>query len=1088
MNHPRRPMLYFGFTLALALIVVLGLAGPVLAASIDDIVEWNGTGHLLGANVCGDSNYPYRSPITPNADQSAIIRVRSYSGDLTSVTVWYTTDASALDSSDWTTISASQDASPSGCGVLGAMDSWVATIPDHPYRVWYKIRYVDGTSNAWQRGSGEAGVGVFNDDGGWGTDSTSLTYYSPPTTVYVDDSWAGSAPGSDPSGQGGLNFGGNAFATIHDGFNAVATGGIINVESGFYTETLTLNKAVTLQGDTGASSPIANVQGPCTTALLNVTAPNVTLRQLYVKVNQTTCLTGIAATGTYDGLTVDINHIESTGTATGIVSNSYGINLSGTVSSPIVITDNAIEPESDANSAFEHGIQLTNTYATISGNTINAYYAIQSNDAPGPLQISNNTLYGSTVLIAPEGGATHRFENNICGASLPLSAPVASNVFALLEVRNLRDAATLLEVNVNQFLNFSNFGVFLGRSNNVRVDGNTFTPLLDDESVTNYRDLHINTKERTLGVEASATVSNITVISNTFNGNGHGGVGIELADHQTGAAPAFQNITVGADNNGNHFNATLATYLRLDPLAGNSDTLPLWGTQSCGAISCTNTTMAPVALNLDTQSNFFEFTGGSDLPAGMGYPQLAELEDRIVHHIDYAALGVVQARPGYLLITPASYLPPFTLDARPQRGVEIAQPGDRVHIMPGLYTDAITITQPIVVEGDNPSNPTIIYPTVSGLGSNLILVQTNTVTIHDLTLDGDNPALTGGVNVGGANVDARNGITETSGPYNNLTVYNSTIRNIYWHGIDAGSGAAGLNLTAYDNLVQNVQGEAFSTAGGSALIQNNNISLSKWAVGVSGGDTTVTGNHLQTVTSFNQSGGNLLAYANTIDNDPIGLAWTAGTTNLRHNWWGTYTSKPTGIFPADWQARLGAPIEYWAEGNISVTLDGAVLSGGTGTAVIVHQSLPPFDVWVDKYGNKMCSAYYDFFTENSSGLWSVSVPVSGIADCDDTYNKGKIYSIPYTTTYSTECTSENPACWDRIMTNVITGNRMITVTSLSTTALGGTQFVVGSTSGTDPTAITLSAFAAHADRVTWLPFGLALISLAAVLIVWRRRR
>jgi hypothetical protein len=38
-----------------------------------------------------------------------------------------------------------------------------------------------------------------------------------------------------------------------------------------------------------------------------------------------------------------------------------------------------------------------------------------------------------------------------------------------------------------------------------------------------------------------------------------------------------------------------------------------------------------------------------------------------------------------------------------------------------------------------------------------------------------------------------------------------------------------------------------------------------------------------------------------------------------------------------------------------------------------------------------------------------------------------------------------------------------------------------------PTAITLSAFAAQTDRGAWLPIGLALISLAAAIVVWRRR-
>lgn len=75
-----------------------------------------------------------------------------------------------------------------------------------------------------------------------------------------------------------------------------------------------------------------------------------------------------------------------------------------------------------------------------------------------------------------------------------------------------------------------------------------------------------------------------------------------------------------------------------------------------------------------------------------------------------------------------------------------------------------------------------------------------------------------------------------------------------------------------------------------------------------------------------------------------------------------------------------------------------------------------------------------------------------------------------------------------VTTGVTTGTNSITVSGLTPLDLGGTQFVAGSTTGTDPTAITLSAFAAHTDRVAWLPIGLALISLATVIVVWKRRR
>ena len=71
----------------------------------------------------------------------------------------------------------------------------------------------------------------------------------------------------------------------------------------------------------------------------------------------------------------------------------------------------------------------------------------------------------------------------------------------------------------------------------------------------------------------------------------------------------------------------------------------------------------------------------------------------------------------------------------------------------------------------------------------MVLVRADEVTIADLTIDGDNPALTSGVAVRGADVDARNGIeTDTGGPFNGLEVRNVTVKNVYLRAIDASSG------------------------------------------------------------------------------------------------------------------------------------------------------------------------------------------------------------------------------------------------------------------------------------------------------------
>ncbi|HSD84801.1 MAG TPA: hypothetical protein VLG46_13115, partial [Anaerolineae bacterium] len=224
-----------------------------------------------------------------------------------------------------------------------------------------------------------------------------------------------------------------------------------------------------------------------------------------------------------------------------------------------------------------------------------------------------------------------------------------------------------------------------------------------------------------------------------------------------------------------------------------------------------------------------------------------------------------------------------------------------------------------------------------------------------------------------------------------------------------------------------------------------------------------------------------------------------GTRNLRHNWWGYANgSAPSGLdADTDWQARLGAQIVIWAEGNNGVTLGDASLTGGTGTAVIVNHGSSfvnaPFGNTVFDSGS-MCSPYYDFFTVSGSGTWDVSVPVNtSIGGClTQTLEPGKIYWIPPDTIYDTECTPyDNTACWDLITTNVITAGQNISVTGLNTTQLGGTQFVAGTRTGDDPTAVTLIALAATTDRSSAparaILFSVLVATVGIILVVRRRR-
>lgn len=176
-----------------------------------------------------------------------------------------------------------------------------------------------------------------------------------------------------------------------------------------------------------------------------------------------------------------------------------------------------------------------------------------------------------------------------------------------------------------------------------------------------------------------------------------------------------------------------------------------------------------------------------------------------------------------------------------QKGIDLVDSAGVVHIAAGTYVENVRANKPVELAGAGEA-ATVILPAVSlpnpctgsslcgtaTAASNIILVEASNVTIHNMTLDGDNPGLTSGIVRGGADLDARNGIIENfyAGVFNQLQIYDVTIKNIYLRGVYFSSG--GSNFTIHDSTVQNVQGDAYSIAifnfGGSGTIANNAVS------------------------------------------------------------------------------------------------------------------------------------------------------------------------------------------------------------------------------------------------------------------------
>lgn len=193
-----------------------------------------------------------------------------------------------------------------------------------------------------------------------------------------------------------------------------------------------------------------------------------------------------------------------------------------------------------------------------------------------------------------------------------------------------------------------------------------------------------------------------------------------------------------------------------------------------------------------------------------------------------------------------------------QTAIEAAPESSTVTIGKGTFVENVTVTKPLTLEGSGKA--TVIEPAVSnpvcspgslceGNASNIILVQASNVTISKLKLEGDNPALTGGVVVGGKEIAARNGIitNHLMGTYNNLTVARVIVDDVYLRGIYQSSGGS---FRFERDTVENVQGEEQSIAmfafEGSGSMDHNRVNdandaiSANWSKGTEFADNKVT--------------------------------------------------------------------------------------------------------------------------------------------------------------------------------------------------------------------------------------------------------
>jgi hypothetical protein len=377
---------------------------------------------------------------------------------------------------------------------------------------------------------------------------------------------------------------GNPCASISYAATEAADGDTIMVASGTYafTGSQVIDKSLIVMGQDSLNKPVITAAAQ---DVLQITADSVTVSGLRIEMGLSAAngLRGIVASGNnYTGLIINNNEIISTKPLSfGIVFSSYGILISGGTGLQVTLSNNIIEPLDSVRDAHGRGVGLglggassvNGPGASLSGNTIRAFYPLQAIQFTGDLICNNNIFTGSTAISYPLAGTTTTLTSNIFDG---YNDQIASNINALLEVRAFDNNASAT-IQDNEFTNFLNIGLFSSASRNITVLDNEFSP---SSNASNFISLFANTKLFTSGTQNSNYVNQIDIKGNIFNaGMDSTGAAITFADHYGAVSPAFEDtIIVGGPNplDKNTFDLGYKYFIVLDSSSGPSNALSFW--------------------------------------------------------------------------------------------------------------------------------------------------------------------------------------------------------------------------------------------------------------------------------------------------------------------------------------------------------------------------------------------------------------------------------------------------------------------------------------------------------------------------------
>ena len=712
--------------------------------------------------------------------------------------------------------------------------------------------------------------------------------------------------------------GGTTTARIQRGVDAAVANDIVNVTSGTYTESLLINKALTLNGanaeqacgSRGAESHIQGV-GSSPLSVVEITANGVQFNGF--EVTGMDRQFGITVQGTSNA-DIRFNNVHNIGgnVVGGINSaNVFAIHydLGASIASNLSITNNCIDDIA---------------HAGATGNSCGAIGVLQSGST-GVLTgatISHNTI--TDVIVSndewPAGKVAYGIQMNVGGSSsyLTTTGKVVDAVISFNHISGLSGhiaTAIGLEGNTEDAQVTNNLVWSLSSTKKDLVNGDGY----DAQGLKFEKNRYAST---VLVVDNGFEVETFSTLDGMGKGYGvanfvpvaDGGiadVSCNWFDTMSGNVIAPNGIN-GRINDKGSAQTDFESWL----VAGDAAPLTMGfqrATGSCSgafvsavldnttAASCGNIADGSIELTVTNGDAPFSFAWSGPSAIGTSVEDPTNIlpgsysvtitdANNTAFTLNGISVGVVSySGPTWYVSTAGSdsnngsATCPFQTI---QFAIDAASAGHVIEVAAGSYAENVLVTKPITIIGGG-QGVTIVHPasSVTDCGgstfctnSDVFRIQASNVSISHITVDGDNPSLSSGVMVGGVDVDARNGIVSdwNFGVINDMSVSDVTVMNVSNRGIYS---AADGSFTFTDNTVSNAGSIGLMHYGGSGTMTGNTVSECEVGIQLSQGigtpglysNNTISNcdNAIQQV-NWNGPGADQIT-GNTISNCDIGI-------------------------------------------------------------------------------------------------------------------------------------------------------------------------------------------------------------------------